>query len=257
MEIMKLSKNDINNLIEKNKHNINKNRGGYGIVLPYNNEIGLKFSADLLKNYYFDVDMFNNDLEQYKISERQIDYMAEAQEKVRLTSLPKGIAYYNKKPVAIIIKYFYNHKNLYDCCAEHSENLFKILKEILIAVDELMGNGIYQLDIKESNFMYSKNDYHAQPIDLDGEFVKIDYGNSFYEHLIYEQLIEMYNYLFKGKLGCLRNLSQIDERSYNDKISELECLKKMINSFDIYERTMGFLEEVKEHKILEIKKTRQ
>ena len=224
MEIMKLSKNDINNLIEKNKHNINKNRGGYGIVLPYNNEIGLKFSADLLKNYYFDVDMFNNDLEQYKISERQFDYMDEAQEKVRLTSLPKGIAYYNKK---------------------------------LIAVDELMGNGIYQLDIKESNFMYSKNDYHAQPIDLDGEFVKIDYGNSFYEHLIYEQLIEMYNYLFKGKLGCLRNLSQIDERSYNDKISELECLKKMINSFDIYERTMGFLEEVKEHKILEIKKTRQ
>lgn len=257
MEKIYLSRENISKLVEKNKHNIIKNKGGFGIVLPYDKDFGLKFSVDLLRDNFFDEEKFNNNLEEYKISEWQIECLVNAQERVKLTSLPKGIAYYNNKPVAVILKYFYNHKNLYESYMEHNAAFFRMLKETILALDELMKNGIYQLDAKGSNFLYSKPSYKIETIDLDGELIKLSRENIVYEQRIYEDLIDMFDFLFKEKLMYLKRTNQINDNDYYARLSSLRCLKNSIRGFHIYESAEGFVNEVKKSKMLAIKKTRQ
>ncbi len=256
MEKIQLSKENLNKLIDKNRYNIIKNRGGFGIVLPYENGLGLKFSADLIINNCFDEDLFREDLEGYKISEKQISYLANVQKNIKLSSLPKGVAYYNKKPVAVILKYFYNHDSLYNSSKEHSEVLYKMYKDVVIAVDELMSHGIYQLDIKESNFLYSKNDFRVQPIDFDGGLIRVGRGNRIYEERIYDDLIEMIYFMFSQKLVYLKSINCINEKMYNDKLSSLKYIKSFINDYSIYDRAFNLIEDVKDNKILEFKKNK-
>ena len=241
MEKIYLSRENISKLVEKNKHNIIKNKGGFGIVLPYDRDFGLKFSADLLRDNFFDEEKFNNNLEEYKISEWQIECLANTQERVKLTSLPKGVAYYNNKPVAVVLKYFYNHKNLYESYIEHNAPFFRI----------------YQLDAKGSNFLYSRPSYKIETIDLDGELIKLSRENIVYEQRIYEDLIDMFDFLFKEKLMYLKRTNQISDNDYYARLSSLGCLKNTIKGFHIYESAEGFVNEVKKCKMLAIKKTRQ
>lgn len=244
-----LSKEEINEIIRKNSEKIKENKGSYGIVLPYEKELGLKFGIELEKHGKFNEEAFEKySTSQEGISKRQIEYLSGLQSKIKLSTLPKGIAYYDNKPIAIILKYFNNHKDLLELENEHGTAVISVLEKVLRSVTELMENGIYQMDIRESNFLFSTLDYKAEAIDLDGPFVSVSHNDIMKETFIYERLQKMFAFLTKQKLDKLLNKKEIDISEYQEKLKILRNLKYEIF---IYESLVLYLEEIKKNHIVE------
>lgn len=254
MKKINLTKEELDSLIKKN-YRVNKdsgyvsNTGSYGMVLPYEGELGLKLLAPLAVKGYFDEEALEENMNPYYlISPRQIEYLSEKQSKIKLSSLPKGVAYYKDKPVAIILKYFNNHKNLLELYNEDSTVIISILEKVLYSVKELMENDIYQMDVKESNFLYSKLDYKVEPIDLDGPLIKVAHNDIMREEIIYENILEMFAFLIKQKLNNLLNNNELNTDEYNERLAYIKELKSGIY---IYESLILYLKEVKKNNILE------
>lgn len=258
MEKLILTKNDIDSLISKNIRNLARNRGGYGVVIPYNKEYGLKFRIDVFNNKSFDHDKFMEDNKDYRILEAQIAYLSSLQSKIKLTELPKGVAYYENKPIAVILKYFYHHKNLYDLYYENNSILYKIMTDIITSMDELMKNGIYQLDAKGSNFLYSAINYKLEPIDLDGKLVHITRHpssmNINLEERVYEDLFDIFETLIHEKLIYHLNTNHISNNEFQDKLESLKYLRRSIGGIYVKESAEGYLSEIQKSKIMELKK---
>lgn len=238
-----LNSQDINKF--KNLYNLKINKGAFGTVLPYENGLGLKFYNGLI-----DSDFSNNALYTMKaqISEAQIELLSRKQKDIKLTNLPLGIAYYNDVPAAVIIKYFSNHSDLLELCKEHNTVVIGTLQKLLYIVDELIKNGIYQLDIKETNFLFSKLDYSVQAIDLDGPLIRIGRENIAMEEDVYESLESMFFFLIKEKLLYDRNNNIFDENDYKCRIDYLRSLKRSIY---VYESLQGFINNIKDNRLLD------
>ncbi len=254
MKKINLTKEELDSLIKKN-YRVDKNSGyisnagSFGIVLPYEGDLGLKILAPLAVKGYFDEDALEENISPYHlISPRQIEYLSEKQSKIKLSSLPEGVAYYNDKAVAIILRYFNNHKNLLELYNEDSTIIISILEKVLYAVRELMENDIYQMDVKESNFLYSQLDYKVEPIDLDGPLIKVAHNDIMREEIIYENMLEMFAFLIKQKLNSLLNNNELKLEEYNERLAFMENLKHGIY---IYESLILYLKEVKKNNILE------
>lgn len=219
MEKLTLTKQEINN-IRKMK---NLNGGSYGVIVPYKNNLALKFSRNIIEDG-IDSELKNKQL---YISEYQIKKLVDKQSKIKLTSLPKGIAYYDNIPVAVIIKYFKNYHDLYNIKNENHHDIINVFQQLLCIIDELINNGIYQFDIKENNFLYSQSDFNVQAIDLDGPFINISEENIFSEELVYRGLMNMMLYLAYRKI----NLDNYTYEELNSKIEYLYSLKTNIYGY--------------------------
>lgn len=238
MQIINLSENDINNI-----KRLDNKKGSFGTVVNYDG-MGLKFYNGFFDSY--------NNLERVKrestINERQIEILTRKQKNVKLTTLPLGIAYYNKIPVGVIIKYFENHSSLFELFKEHNTVVVSSLQKILNIVDELLQNGIFQTDLKEDNFLYSKIDYSVKAIDLDGMRIEIGRENIWLEETIYEDLIDMFIFLSKEKLLFEYNNKEIDETDFKARV---ECLKRLKHDIYVFASLQGFINEIKRTRLLE------
>lgn len=219
MERLILSKQEIDN-IRKIK---NFDSGSYGVVVPYENGLALKFSRNIIDNG-LDSELENKQL---YISEYQIKKLVDRQSKIKLTSLPKGVAYYDNIPVAVIIKYFKNYHDLYEVKNENHHDIINVFQQLLYIIDELINNGIYQFDIKENNFLYSPIDFNVQAIDLDGPFINISEENIFSEELVYKKLMSMMLYLAFNKI----NLDNYTQDELDNKLEYLQSLKTNIYGY--------------------------
>lgn len=241
-----LNKTEIDKIIENN--GIYSSSGEFGTVLPYENGLGLKFSSGLVGMKGFNRDFFEENKKELYVFEGQIAKLADKQNKIKLTSLPMGVAYFENVPIAIILKYFDKHKNLLGLKVEHHTVVVSIFLKLLDILDELMNNGIYQLDIKEDNFIYSTINYKAEAIDLDGPLVKIGRENIQLEEMIYRNFIAMVLYLAKSKLAYSLANDLLDEDDYKRRIKYLESLRTCIHGFNI---TQILLNDIKNTSILD------
>ena len=251
MEKINLTSNELDKIIKNNTEELKNNRGCFGVVLPYEKDLGLKIHVSLTKDGYFNKNAFEKYINsQEMISTKQIEYLASMQPKIKLTNLPKGIAYYEGKPIAIILKYFKNHQSLLELYKEHDSVVLDILDKTLYAIEELMYNAIYQIDIKESNFLYSNSEHKVEPIDIDGILINVGSYEPLYEQLIQSETLKMFTYILKQKIKDLENQKKISQESCEERISFLLKLKK---EFTVYDSIHGFISEVKDMQLLEKK----
>jgi len=241
MKTLDLTREQIKNIIKQN--DIPNNSGLFGICCNYDENIALKFDLSILNEHKEVIDFNSAYISQINVS--QIDKLARLGDKVKLSSLPLGIAYCENVPVAVILKYFGNHRSLLSLPCELKENLLKVLFDINDIVDELCQNYIYQLDIKENNFLYSKTNFKAEAIDLDGMLMNISsYENIRQEEMIYEKLIKMFMYLIHEKMVVFG----LSENEINKRMEELKGYYFGINN---YYGANAFLRSVNEKNILQ------
>ncbi|CCY94649.1 unknown [Firmicutes bacterium CAG:884] len=242
MQIINLSNNDLESITSRSDYK----KGSFGTVVQVEGDLGIKFYNDFLNSYK--KKSINDIRMETIISVPQIELLTRKQEKVKLTTLPLGVAYYQNIPVGVIIKYFEKHNTLFELFKEHNTVIINILQRVLDIVNELLKNGIFQTDIKENNFLYSTIDYSAQAIDLDGLRVEIGRENIWLEETVYESLIDMFIFLVKEKLLFEYNNCELDENDYKARI---ECLKLLKHNIYVFESLQGFINEVKKIRLLE------
>jgi len=247
MKKINLSREEIKNILALNRIPSNMRKGSFGLTCSYNRDVALKFDLSLLKNYS---EINENSIKSMwcnkgEIFVPQIERLARLQDKIKLSSLPQGVAYCEGIPVAIILKYFENHNNLLTLPCENNDDFLYVLFQINDIVDELCQNYIYQTDIKEDNFLYSRVDYKAQAIDLDGILLKLSTDeNILDEETIYSALIDMYMFLIKEKL--------IASGVSDEKLFELMIIaKSFYHGIDGYYGVDSFLRSIQSEKILQ------
>lgn len=221
MQKINLNEKEIYDIVKSN--NFNYEYGSFGSVFKYKDGLGLKFSAGLVGSNGFDKEYFESHKDRLYVNEKQIELLASKQDKVRFSSLPKGVAYYNGVPIGVILKYFDNHKGLYNIKDENPKDIISVFFNVIDIIDELIYNNIYQLDIKESNFLYSLDNRSTQAIDLDGEYIKFSSSNDYYECSIYSCLFKMFSFLVKTRL-----LDDVEKKliDLEDAKERIEFLKK-------------------------------
>lgn len=242
MQIINLSNNDLESIASRSDYK----KGSFGTVVQVEGDLGIKFYNGFLNSYK--KKSINDIRMETIISVPQIELLTRKQEKVKLTTLPLGVSYYQNIPVGVIIKYFEKHNTLFELFKEHNTVIINILQRVLDIVNELLKNGIFQTDIKENNFLYSTIDYSAQAIDLDGLRVEIGRENIWLEETVYESLIDMFIFLVKEKLLFEYNNCVLDENDYKARI---ECLKLLKHNIYVFESLQGFINEVKKIRLLE------
>ena len=210
MKTLNLTRETIKKII--NQNDIPNNSGLFGMCCNYDANTALKFDLSVLNNYRQLIDFNSAFISQ--ISVAQIDKLARLGDKIKLSSLPQGIAYCENVPVAFILKYFGNHRSLLSLPCEF--------------IDELCQNYIYQLDIKENNFLYSKTNFKAEAIDLDGIFIDIAcHENIRQEELIYEKIVQMFMHLIEEKMI----VSALSEDEINKRMEEVKSYYFGINNY--------------------------
>jgi len=224
MKTLNLTRETIKKII--NQNDIPNNSGLFGMCCNYDANTALKFDLSVLNNYRQLIDFNSAFISQ--ISVAQIDKLARLGDKIKLSSLPQGIAYCENVPVAVILKYFGNHRSLLSLPCELKDNLLKVLFDINDVIDELCQNYIYQLDIKENNFLYSKTNFKAEAIDLDGIFIDIAcHENIRQEELIYEKIVQMFIHLIEEKMI----VSALSEDEINKRMEEVKSYYFGINNY--------------------------
>lgn len=254
MEKINLTKEELDNLIKKN--HLNKTNNGYymntgcfGSVIPYKGDLGLKIHIELAKNNQFSEESFEKYVESREmISDRQIEYLASKQPNIKLSSLPKGVAYYKGKPVAVVLKYFNDHKDLLSLYMEEGKTVLDVLEGVLNSTKELIENDIYQMDIKEANFLFSKQNHKVEAVDLDGPLIVISYQNILYEERIYKNILKMSEFLIKRKLELLHKCKYLDSEEYFKRQEIINALRTEVY---FYESLQLYLGEIRNKKILE------
>lgn len=242
MKTLDLTRDEIKTIIDFNKIPNNLNRGTFGLCCNYDDNIVLKFDLSVLQDFKEIIDFSNGYISQINIV--QINRLCRLSDKIKLTTMPLGIAYCENVPVAVMLKYFNNHRNLLSLPCELKDNLFHVLFSINDVVDELCQNYIYQLDISERNFLYSKTNFKPEAIDLDGMLVDVSNCEKIrQEELIYERLIEMYMHIIMEKM-VVYGFSQYEiEQKMID-------IKKYYFGINGYYGTTAFLRGIKEENIL-------
>ena len=147
MQIINLSNNDLESIASRSDYK----KGSFGTVVQVEGDLGIKFYNGFLNSYK--KKSINDIRMETIISVPQIELLTRKQEKVKLTTLPLGVAYYQNIPVGVIIKYFEKHNTLFELFKEHNTVIINILQRVLDIVNELLKNGIFQTDIKENNFL--------------------------------------------------------------------------------------------------------
>ena len=108
MQIINLSNNDLESIASRPDYK----KGSFGTVVQVEGDLGIKFYNDFLNSYK---EKSINDIRMETIiSVPQIELLTRKQEKVKLTTLPLGVAYYQNIPVGVIIKYFEKHNTLFE-----------------------------------------------------------------------------------------------------------------------------------------------
>lgn len=224
MKTLDLTREEIKNIIKANE--INNNSGIFGLCCNFDGNYALKFDLSVLNHKNEEIDLNSCYLSQINVA--QIDKLARLNDKVKLSTLPIGIAYCENVPVAVILKYFKNHRNLLSLPCELKDNLLKVLFSINDIIDELCQNYIYQLDIKESNFLYSKNTFIAQAIDLDGMLLDVaDHENITQEETIYEKLIYMFIHIIEEKM----TVYDLSNEEIKKRMEEIKSYNFNINNY--------------------------
>lgn len=238
MEKINLNEKEIYNIIKSN--NFTCESGGFGSVFKYKDGLGLKFSAGLFNLNGFDKEYFESHKNELYVNEKQIELLVSKQNKVKLTSLPKGVAYYNGVPIAVILEYFENHKSFYNLMYEHYTAIISVFYKFVDIINELVDNGIYQLDVKESNFLYSSLDYSAKAIDLDGPLVKC-LSNERYSKSVYNCFYKMICNMVKTKISYDISNNLIDFNEAKRRICILDEYSKGIHNADALEFLIDFI----------------
>lgn len=241
MKTLDLTREEIRNIIKTNE--ISNNSGLFGLCCNYDDNIALKFDLSVLNYKNEEVNLNGCYISQ--ISVLQIDKLARLGDKLKLSTLPMGIAYCENIPVAVILKYFKNHRNLLSLPCELKDNLLKVLFGINDIIDELCQNYIYQLDIKESNFLYSRTCFVPQAIDLDGMLLNVgEHENVSQEEMIFEKLVYMFMHIIEEKMI----VSGLSKEEVSKRMEEIKSYYFGINN---YYGINAFLRSVKATNILQ------
>lgn len=123
--------------------------------------------------------------------EENIKEAIKRQQNVKNTSLPNGLIYVDGTFRGCVLKSFLNYKTIY--YIKHMDKLtqYKILKQLLMKVDELCSNNIYPLDLgitpsnNQGNVLFNGSD--VEIIDLDGHSANYtnSHNNYFYHGTLY------------------------------------------------------------------------
>lgn len=157
--------------------------GSFGSVYKYDEDHLIKFENEMLNTgrpltkevlrrylYENDKNLFCCDIE------HQQDFLASKQENVKLSTFPKQLLYFERWPVALVLKNHSPYQELADYSDDMTyEEMLRILDKFKQRQKELSDNGIYHLDAENArNILVRPSDGNVEIIDFDGPRLIVD-----------------------------------------------------------------------------------
>lgn len=171
----------------------------------------------------------------------QIYWLSSLRYKIKNSSLPEGILFYDHTPVGVLYPHYFEGYDILDnLFKEDSQLLLSNLRKSIINNIELTDNGIYNTDFALKNALYKNN--NVELIDLDGKYIKSREQSS---------LNQVYSYFYVDMLDVivkkLVRLYGIDETK-----RMIPELKKIIirNELCNRESPLHIVDEVEKLRIL-------
>ncbi len=149
----------------------------------------------------------------------QQDTLSRLQDKVILTSFPKGVVFYEGLPVGLLIKKFDDYEKIKANNLSYNE-MYHIFDKIVNAQEELMDNNIYNVEgAFAEKALFNKGNGDVQLISLNGPRLKICHGrNRKLENDTYENLVISYQILNHAQVA---NPGEYIETMLNAKLKKV------------------------------------
>lgn len=228
-------------------------QGSYGTVYVYDDNHLIKFENQMLNSgtfpsegeifYYFNnKSRLNNKIENLLFSTdvlKQQNYLTMIQNKVKSSTFPQAIAYFQGRPAALILKYHKDYEPLSRLDLGYQKTI-DLLDEYRYRQDELIAHGVFSKDVENNNnILYREKDGDMQLIDFDSNQLYIGEANEeLMTKYIYVRLYQMNkyyaeNYVLDKKLLREKLIdSKLDDltlvEAFDDKTNKIKKLVKEI-----------------------------
>ena len=200
-----------------------------GKLIKFDNAIYNYLKKSSNSSYQIESFLYNACLENHFIDLKQLDYLISKQDKVKLTKFPEGICTLNDLPIGILLPYYDGYRYSLQFLDDISnEELYSILKSVLLRIKELEENGIYKLDLTAKSVLY--NGISPKIVDLHGS--KLKYGeDDNYKATVYNEYIMFFHSLLKSVADPkiherFADVFNLDINNYEDCYKVVKRLEK-------------------------------
>jgi len=168
--MIKFSSKELYDYLKKQK--LFSPRGTRNLIYKYDDNTLIKINKKL-NGYVMGYNEFLKCIEEVK-RKRNLEMLEDTMKKIlnlrtkiKETTLPLDMVYLDDLYVGTLVKFFDGYKDIDKCHFKSLEEIVNLSYTIINKKQELINNGIYDLDLTGGNILVNRDD--VQIVDLDGE----------------------------------------------------------------------------------------